>query len=871
VTPSARSRTLVITMRTRLLLPICLLTTLSCKGTYVLGEVLGQGGAGGSNGNPMGMAGASASGPSGNGGHSQSSGGQSASNGGEAASNGGSDTTGMIAGAGGLAPQFDCQRVASQQFDPNYMQAYSEPPAVTAAVNTLMSAMGPAQKATQMLGVPAGNMDYLDIQRSPDVQVAGVGTIRGFQYRDGDHGVNLDAGQVNRQSDGKDFSTAYPTPSVRAASWDLDLEKRIGRALGDETAAAKNSLLMAPNLDIVRHPYWGRTQEAYGEDTYQIGRMATAFIVGLQEYVPGCANHFTANNIEKNRALTDAVMNEQTLREIYARHFEMAVQDGGVACVMASYNKINGVKNTQNKHLLRDILKAPVAQGGMGFQGFVISDWWAMPGDQNVPDVPTAQALTTEAVTAGLDVELPWTLHYSTGTLAQSNASLVDQAARRVLAQKVRFKVAKDSDGWSLKPPTSTLSGSSIATNLDHEALAEEAEVKSAVLLANGTPTTPVLPLTSATNIAVVGPDREFSLVSSTVPRSCANAAMAPRGPCIFHFATDPALGDRGTNRVNPDPARTIGPFAGIASAAGASRQVTSGNSAAAAANADAVVVVVGYTPGDEGEEYPIAAGGDRASLNLPEGQNAFVDSILSLGKPTVIVIESGSIVNLPWLSHANKNQATIWAGYPGQRGGAALGKLIFGGANFSGKLPLAWPTQAELDLAPFTDSSSETRMGYFFGYREYDRRKAMGQAPDLIFPFGHGLSYSNFAYSNLTVPCQGVTKDAVIDISVDIHNTSAIDGDEVAMLFVKPPPKPAGITGDRPIKELKSFARVAVKAGQTVTAHLPLRIRDLRRWEGAENGTWRIDSGNYTLLVGKNAADAETAGNSATLPVQGD
>lgn len=857
MTPRITPCTLVINMRTRLLLPLCLLTTLACEGRYVLGNVLGHAGSANANGDSAGNVGS----VGGSGGSDQ-------------ASVGGNDrqTPGGAAGTSPSGAQFACVAVASQQFDSAHMQAYSVTAEVTAAVDATLAQMTPAARASQMLGLAVGNRDYFDIERSPDVEVPGVGTIRGYNYRDGNHGVTLDAGQPNnRPSDGMDYSTAFPSTSVRAASWDLELEKRVGQAIGDETAASRNNMLIAPTMDVVRHPYWGRTQETYGEDTYHIGRMATAFTVGLQEYVTGCAAHFTANNIEKNRSFANAVMNEQTLREIYARHFEMVVQDGAIGCILASYNEINGIKSTQNKHLLRDILKAPVSSGGFGFEGLVLSDWWAMPGDQEVPDSAAAERLTKEALSAGLDVEVPWTLHYSTSTLANADQSLVTDAARRVLTQKYRFETATTSDAWGLKQPSSTLTGSSI-TNQSHEDLAEEVELKSAVLLANGLSGAPaVLPLTSATKIAVLGPDQVFSLVSSSVPKSCLPTDLL-RGPCTFHFATDVALGDRGSNRVNADPNRSVGPFAGIAAVAGSSRLVTSGNSAAAAADADAVVVVVGYTPGDEGEEYAIAAGGDRSTLDLPPGQNAFVTSVLDLNKPTVIIVESGSIVNLPWLSHANKNQATVWAGYGGMRGGAALGKLIFGLANFTGKMPLAWPTQAELDEAPFKDEDSEgTRMGYFFGYREYDRRKAAGQAVDLVFPLGHGLSYSHFEYSSLAVPCQAVTKDAIFVVSVDIENKSSSDGDEIAMLFVKPPAKPAGVTGERPVKELKSFARVSVRAGQKVTAQLPLRIRDLRRWEGDANGHWRIDSGNYTILVGKNADDAEASPAQAPLLVQGD
>lgn len=781
----------------------------------------------------------------------------------------GSGSTGSAGNGATTGPQFDCTNAASQQFDPNYMRAYSISADVQQQVDSTFQLMDGPARASQMIGVDYGPMDYQDIERSPDVTLGGGLVIRGYNYRDAGRGVNLDAGQKNRVTDNNNFATVFPVSSARAASWDLDLEKRIGEAAGDETAASLNNMLLAPCMNIIRHPYWGRTQETYSEDMYHIGRMATAYTVGLQEYVTGCAKHFAANNIEKFRSTNNAIMNEQTLREIYGRHFEMLVQDGGIGCIMASYNAINGKKDTQNAHLLRDILKAPVEQNGFGYQGLVISDWWAMPGDQNAPDAATAQSLTNEAVLAGLDIEVPWTLHYSQATLAQADQAAVAEAAKRVLTQKFRFKTAKDTDGWSLKPPTSTMTNASITSNPDHEALAEEAEVKSAVLLSNGTGGTPVLPLGSATtNIAVVGPEEPFSLISSSVPKTCNRSGDALQ-QCTFHFATDAALGDRGSSRVNGDPARTVGPFAGIQMAAG-SRTVTSGSSAADAAAADTIVVVVGYTAGDEGEEYAIAAGGDRSTLNLPGTQNDFVSSILDLGKPTIIVIESGSIVNLPWLSHANKNQATVWAGYGGLRGGAALGKLLFGAQNFSGKMPMAWPTQAELDQQVFKESDTETHMGYFFGYREYDRRKAAGNPPVMVFPFGHGLSYSTFTYSNLKVPCTTASAGGIVDVTVDINNTSTVAGDEIAMLFLKPPPKPAGITGDRPVKELKSFARVSVAAGATVTAHLPVRIRDLRRWEGDANGKWVIDSGAYTVLVGKDADDADAGANSGTLMVSG-
>ncbi len=772
--------------------------------------------------------------------------------------------------------QFDCTAVRSQQFDTENMRPYSVSPEVEADVSTALSIMDESHKAQQMMGVDGSARNYRDIERSPDVDVPGLGIIRGYRYRDAGRGVNMDAGQDNRPDDGDNFATVFPVASLRAASWDLDLERRVGAALGDETTASKNNMMLAPCMNIVRHPYWGRTQETYGEDTYHVGRMATALTVGIQEYVVACAKHWMGNNIEKNRSNQNAIMDEQTLREIYGRHFEMVVQDGGIGCIMASYNKINDIKATQNEHVLREVLKGPVEQGGFGYQGLVITDWWAMPGDQNERSVEAAQAETIEAVVAGTDIEVPWTLHYTVATLANADQTLVQDSARRVLTQKFRFGSAMDGDPWGLKPPTSTLTdggnGGSIATNEVHEALAEEAAIKSAVLLANGLDGgPPVLPLANPASIAVVGVEQLFQQVSSSVPKSCgADGERVEQGQlgsreCIFRFATDPALGDRGSSRVNGDPARTVGPFAGIQQIAGAGVTVTSGTTAADAANAEVAVVVVGYSPGDEGEEYYIAEGGDRSSLNLPPGHNELVSSVLDLGKPTIIIVESGSIVNLPWLNHSNRNQATFWAGYPGVRGGVAMGKLMFGQANFSGKMPMAWPVETELQA--FKDSDTATNMGYFFGYREFDRRKYVDLSPvNMVFPFGHGLSYSTFEYSNLTLPCQEVSKHAIFNVSIDIANTSGVDGDEVAMLFVKPPPA-AGV-GARPWKELKSFVRVSVPAGQTVTADLPLRMRDLRRWEGDANGNWVVDSGTYTVVVAKNAEDAETSPNVGTITV---
>jgi beta-glucosidase len=632
-------------------------------------------------------------------------------------------------------------------------------------------------------------------------------------------------------------------------------------------------------MNILRHPYWGRSQETYGEDMYQVGRMASALTVGIQQHVIACAKHYAANNVEYHRADQNAVMNEQTLREIYLPHFEMVVKKAGVGSIMAFYNLINGKKSTQNKHLLREILK-----NDWGFRGFVISDWWAMPGgDGHTTDTSLATQQTIEAVEAGMDDEVPWSLHFAQLSKAVSDGDLspelIDDAVSRILEQKFRFNTAYTDSPWGLNGPPDTALGDgnngstdSIIKNQAHLELAEEAEIKSAVLLKNGTGDTPVLPIShSPTSIAVVGIERKMDISTST--------NLQPGDDGILKFATEINTGDRGSSRVNVDPAQSIGPYDGILTAAKqhgmTDSQVTSGNSKAAASNADLIVVVVGLTAGDEGEEYSVKSLGDRSTLDLPGDQNVFVNSILDLQKPTIIFIESGSIVNLPWLSHSNKQQATVWSGYSGIHGGIAYGKLMFGDANFSGKLAVSWPKQADMDkVLPFLDDnpSDGVTMGYYFGYRVYDKHPEV----TLEFPFGYGLSYTKFKYSNLQIPCGTAKKGDVVYVTADVANDGTVAGDETLMLFVAGPPKPSNISGDRPVKELKRFHRVngIQPSGQSKSRFrvtLPVAISDLRHWEGAENGKWVVDSGEYTIYVGPNADVTNSNMLQGKLTVQGD
>jgi len=731
-----------------------------------------------------------------------------------------------VGGAVGKAACLD-----SPGYTDKFSTGYTAPP--DPQVAQLLGRMTLGQKIQQMQGVPLANgkSQYDDIQRSLDVELDASTTIRGYMYRDGPHGVNLDAKQIDRSSP-TSYSTVFPVTVVRSASFDPELEYRVGAAMGDETAASRNTMLLVPCMNILRNPLWGRAQETYGEDTFHTGRMASAMTLGVQQYVAGCAKHFAANNIENGRMSQIAEMDEQTLRETYGRHFRMVVQDGGVACVMASYNQINGQKSTQNKHLLTDILRTD-----FGFRGLVISDWWAMPPVEQAiaSDAAEAQANSATAVDAGLDIEVPWINNFAQlpGRVPEAQ---ITAAAGRILEQKFRFKSALgklgDSVQLSLTAPTTRLENGQITGNDAHLELARQAALEGMVLLKNDNATLPIKSDGSIAKVAVVGLKIPYTLRSTNPTNG------------VVDFARDIGLGDRGSSRVNADPTKTVGAFAGIqAAAAKRNVTVTASNSVDdAVRGADFVVVMVGNTPAVEGEEYSIPEGGDRKDLELPAGSDELVSQVAALGKLMAVVIQAGSVVDMPWLAAV---PSVVMAWYPGQAGGTALGQLLFGDANFGGRLPVTWLNSLQ-ELPIFHEPSNQTKMDYFLGYRYFDQHQLTP-----LRPFGFGLSYTTFEYSNLQVPCTTVSKQGVINVQVDIKNTGAVKGDEVAMLFVSFPETKAA---RRSVKELKGFYRVSLDAGQAKRVTIPVRVKDLDYFDMTAN-RWIIESGTVKIMVGPNAA----------------
>ena len=688
------------------------------------------------------------------------------------------------------------------------------------------------EKADQIRGTSKGvkaALNWQDIFRSLDNAEK---RIRGFRFRDGPRGLNLDAGCREGASC---YATVFPTAIARGAAFDPELEYRIGRAVGDETVAAGHTMMLAPTINIVRHPAWGRTQESYGEDPFLLGKLGTAFVVGVQKYVPACAKHFIANNVEEKRSDTNALMDEQTLREVYGAAYEMAIREGGVACIMASYNKVNGIPVVEHSHILTDILR-----DDFGFEGFVVSDWWALANPFKVDLSPQVyEASAKRSLEAGVDMEMPWSLNYEyleeMVEKGMIDEALVERSARRVLEQKARFNIANMDAPIGLDRPSTRLGDdASIKGNEAHLNLAYEAALESAVLLKNENGVLPI-DTKKVKTVAVLGAD---------VPYAQRKHASKPSGR--IDFSTDVALGDLGSSRVNGDPKQSIGPYAGIKMAAGDGITVVRGNSATAAEAADFVVVVVGLTPGDEGEEYTGA--GDRRSFALDAKivgtpQRDLISAAVALGKPMAVVLVGGSVIEMPWLASV---PAVVMSWYSGIEGGRALGELLFGKQNFSGKLPLTWPNR--FDELPVFDPGvpNPVNMDYYLGYRYYDEKTLTP-----LFPFGHGESYTTFEYANLEVPCGTVTKDGIVTVKADVTNTGTVSGEEVVFLFVAYPETKAR----RPVKALKGFTRVRLAPKETRQVTIPLRIRDLRYWD-VEKHRWEVETGKVTVMVGGTSND---------------
>ena len=583
-------------------------------------------------------------------------------------------------------------------------------------------------------------------------------------------------------------STCFPVPMARGASWDIVLEEKVGEAIGKEARAHGANLFGGVCINLLRHPAWGRAQETYGEDSFHIGEFGAALVRGVQKHnVMATAKHYAANSIEYSRFKVDVQISERTLREVYLPHFKRCIEEN-CATVMSAYNRVRGEYCGHNSYLLRDILK-----GEWGFEGFVHSDW--MYGLKD----------TKKGILGGLDVEMPRAKYYgkklekviNRGEISQN---LVDDSVRRILRTILKFTTKEDPQNY----------GSDLIGCSDHVLLAREVAEKSIVLLKN----------------------QEELLPFSTEEMD----TLAVFGP----LADLKNTGDHGSSHVRQK--NIITTLQGIKDNVGDKIKVIYHEefdidiAQQLAQSVDAVVLVVGYTFKDEGEYIPhISKGlGDRTTLGLKEDDIKLINAISKVNSKCVVVLVGGSaIIMEEW----KQNVPTIlMAWYSGMEGGHALADILFGKVNPSGKLPLTIPKN--LTQLPFFDiHADEIEYGYYHGYtlmEKEDREPA--------FPFGFGLSYTEYTYKNMQLE----SNEEQILVKVDVSNEGSIGGEEIVQLYV-------GFENssvDRPIKLLRGFKRVALKPNETKTVSIEVKKKDIA-WYNPENNAWEVENIDYTIYIG--------------------
>ena len=633
--------------------------------------------------------------------------------------------------------------------------------------------------------------------------------IPSITLSDGPHGVRKQEGAGDQLGlNGSVPATCFPTAATIANSWDPSLGEEIGRSLGEESACQEVAVLLGPGLNIKRSPLCGRNFEYFSEDPYLAGKMAAGYIRGIQENgVSACPKHFAANNTELRRQASNSVVDERTFREIYLTGFEIAVKEGHAKSIMSSYNEINGVYANENEHLLQEILRDE-----WGFDGFVVSDWGA--GNDFV-----------EGVRAGSHLEMPTT-----------GGDSAEQLIRAVKQGKIDIKLVDRRVDELLDVVLSThkaveaYKGKGFDKKTHHD-VAQKASEQSIVLLKNEDN---ILPLKPGTKVAVIGDFAETpryqgagsSVVNPTKLDSCTGV--------IKDFPLDVVGFEKGYPRVGPGDA------------------AMQADAAALAKKADVVLLYLGL------DEISESEGLDRPHMKLPESQVSLLKAVSAANSNVVIVMAAGSAVEMPWLDEC---KAMVHGYLCGQAGAAAILRVIMGDVNPSGKLsesyPISYNDVSSRPYFPAKQRSVEYREGLYVGYRYYDT-----VGTPVLFPFGFGLSYTTFAYSDVSATDKEVT--------FTITNTGDRDGAEIAQVYVSAmAPKIY-----RPKKELKGFTKIFLKAGESKTVTVLLDDKAFRYFNTCTN-RYEIDGGEYRILVGANVEDirleatVNVAGTDAPLPYE--
>lgn len=647
--------------------------------------------------------------------------------------------------------------------------------------------------------------------RTQAVERAGIAS---FMLTDGPHGLRKQAGATDHLGVAvAELATCFPPAAGLGSTWNTALLEEVGAALGTEAAAHQVAVLLGPGANIKRSPLCGRSFEYLSEDPVLSGDLAAALIRGIQSRdVAASLKHFAVNNQETDRMRVDAVVDERTLREIYLASFERAVVQGAPWTVMCSYNKVNGTFASQHRWLLTEVLRDE-----WGFDGLVVSDWGAV-NDR------------VAALAAGLDLEMPSTGGVSDEVVAEAVRSgaldrgVLDVAVDRVLA---------------LGDRTAAASAGGSAADLDaHHALARRAAQESAVLLKNDGALLPIDPASTG-RMVVLGEmavePRYQGAGSSQVNPTRVDAALAAlrelAGPGLV---VDHALGYR-TSLASDDPEAVR----------------LRAEAVEAARDADVVVLFLGLPSSDESEGY------DRTDLDLPAAQVRLLEEVAAVNSRVAVTLSNGGVVSTsPWEQHA-RAVLELWLG--GQAGGSAAADLLLGLANPSGRLAETIPVHLEhtpsFDSFPGELSQVRYGEGLFVGYRGFDARRTPVQ-----HPFGHGLSYTTFAYGAAEAE---VTGDASVTVRVAVTNTGDRAGSEVVQVYVQD----VASTLQRPVRELRAFRKVALAPGETAHVEIELDRRAFAYWHPQASG-WVVEPGAFVVAVGASSRDLRSA---VTVDLAGD
>ena len=606
---------------------------------------------------------------------------------------------------------------------------------------------------------------------------------------DGPHGIRKQAGAGDHLGLNPSLpATCFPTAATMANSWDPALGEEIGRALGEEARVQDVHVVLGPGLNIKRSPLCGRNFEYFSEDLYLAGKMAAGYVRGIQSKGRyACPKHFAVNSQELRRMAMNAVVDERTLREIYLTGFEIAVKEGGAKALMTSYNQVNGTYSNENTHLLKDILREE-----WGYEGIVITDW----GGSNDH---------VKGVAAGSDLEMP--------TPGMDSARQIVKAVQENRIPEEAVDACVD----RLLDAVLTLTGrqEEKPSEFDkeaHHALAKKAAAQSAVLLKNQED---ILPLKPGTHVALIG-----------------------------DFAFEPRYQGAGSSMVNTIKLDKMSELIGgydltvVGMARGYKRDgevdtVLEKEAVDLAQSVDVVLYCFGL------DELSESEGVDRTHMRIPQNQITLLEAMARVNENIVGILSAGAAVEMPW----HTSLKALLHGYLyGQAGAGAMLDIISGKVNPSGRLNETYPVRYEDTPAfkyfPSEERNSEYREALYVGYRYYDTAKVR-----VLYPFGFGLSYTEFQYRDLTVNPEGA--------EFTLTNTGNRDGAEVAQLYI-------GMKDGkvfRPAKELKGFQKVFLKAGESRRVHIPFDDKTFRYWN-VRTDQWETERGTYTIMIGASCLD---------------